>query len=295
MQFYLQRLLDTAVSGPLAPSTLTPVVNSASPIFEQDQLLGLTEFDGAAPAAGNTETFGSTIVPFEPPPATPPAPPGQPSVGKLAMPWREPVPEQPPPADPPSSPPVPPSIPAAPPAPSAEHVEPEPFVQPIPPRPAPPSPLEIVSVQTAPPGSPEPDPAPPATNAHLPRPAEAEAVPSRPEPRPIRPEIVPATRPAWADEADPAAGHASIEPAAFTQLRPPSLEPRPLPEPPPAPAASPAPMPRVPGITIGHLAVEILPDRKPEPARPLTAASASVIGPLGRARTDRRLFALRRL
>ena len=165
---------------------------------------------------------------------------------------------------------------------------------PPPPRPAPPSPLEIVSVQTAPPGSPEPDPAPPATNAHLSRPPRSKSVPFRPEPRPIRPEIVPATRPAWADEADPAAGHASISSAAY-QLRPPSVEPRPLPEPPPAPAALPTPMPSVPGITIGHLAVEILIRPEAGTCRILTAASASVIGPLGRARTDRRLFALRRL
>jgi hypothetical protein len=52
-----------------------------------------------------------------------------------------------------------------------------------------------------------------------------------------------------------------------------------------------------PTITIGHVTVEIVDETRPGPVapRPLTAASASVIGPLGQARAARRLIALRRV
>ncbi len=53
-----------------------------------------------------------------------------------------------------------------------------------------------------------------------------------------------------------------------------------------------------PRITIGRMTIEVVPDAKPAaspPTRPLTAETVSLIGPLGRPRTARRLLALRRL
>lgn len=52
-----------------------------------------------------------------------------------------------------------------------------------------------------------------------------------------------------------------------------------------------------PTITIGQITVEVVDNSRPGSAapRPLTAGSASVIGPLGQARAARRLIALRRL
>jgi hypothetical protein len=79
------------------------------------------------------------------------------------------------------------------------------------------------------------------------------------------------------------------------------LSPRPPPDPVPPDAhweaqAGPA-QPVQPTITIGQVRVEIVEDSRPAPAgaRPLTAGSASVIGPLGQAQAARRLIALRRL
>jgi len=54
---------------------------------------------------------------------------------------------------------------------------------------------------------------------------------------------------------------------------------------------------RAPRISIGRVTIEIVPETNPAapPLRPLTAAAASQIGPLGQPRTARRLLALKRL
>ncbi|MDO6416113.1 hypothetical protein Q4F19_17135 [Sphingomonas sp. BIUV-7] len=70
--------------------------------------------------------------------------------------------------------------------------------------------------------------------------------------------------------------------------------------PPPVNDAAPpiaVPPPAATSVTIGHVTVEIVDDRHTTSSsvRPLTAASASVIGPLGQARAARRLIALRHL
>jgi hypothetical protein len=62
--------------------------------------------------------------------------------------------------------------------------------------------------------------------------------------------------------------------------------------------AEPMALPAAPRITIGRVAVELVPDPAPaarSASAPRTAAAASVIGPLGNRRTRRRLFALSRL
>ena len=77
MNGYLQRLLDTAAPGS-EPPTLTPVVKSASPIFEQNQLLGLvglsadeSELEIAPPVADAPEIGGRARRPRSRPPQPP--------------------------------------------------------------------------------------------------------------------------------------------------------------------------------------------------------------------------------
>ncbi|MGH6899857.1 MAG: hypothetical protein ACREJ5_25445, partial [Geminicoccaceae bacterium] len=73
MMGYLQRLLDAALPAS-GPGPLTPVVKSTSPIFEQNQLLGLADLhagEGDAEVAPPVADVRSAQTPF--PPAAPAA------------------------------------------------------------------------------------------------------------------------------------------------------------------------------------------------------------------------------
>lgn len=296
MAAYLQRLLDTAAPTLAAPVELAPVIRSSSPVFEQDQLLALTDQAPSATSFGPTEPFdtasdvaalhrpetrrhGPSPVPLRQAPA-PVATPisvttGTEPIGKIAA-----------EADP-----VPTREEASPPAPSMIVTEPIPLA-----RPAAPSESNATDPPRVPTGRPASFAEP---SERSDRPAAEVEVPATPESA--------ARRPASPDDVRPG-GEASLDPIRSAPEPSPSdpdrspieLSPRLRPDLPPAAndaaPSAPAPPP-APAITIGHVTVEIVEERPATPptTRPLTAATASVIGPLGQARTARRLIALRHL
>ena len=316
MAAYLQRLLDTAAANPAGPAGLAPVVRSSSPVFEQNQLLALEQ-----PVAASAEPRPVEVPadawsePWRGPAAVEPGLPGEPRGPALvAVP---PVPRAPPPplADPASAPEA--RAPTAAPAfatpferarrpPPARHPRAAPVES------SPSSPGLTAVVRAVPPAGPL------APEAAVPEPVAAgrreEASPPRPEAAAVQP--IDAGRRGEAPPREPTEGQDAgphLRPATTDDLA--TLDPRatldreseqsridlsprramePVPADPPREAqASPA-QPVQPTITIGQVTVEVVEDSRPS-SPPLTAASASMIGPLGQARAARRLIALRRL
>jgi len=311
MSGYLQRLLDGAL--PASAAALTPVVKSTSPVFERNQLLGLTDLH-----AGDAETE------LAPPPAA--AVPST-SVVSAAMPVPQVAATAPIPAITPPDPrpvtravwqgaelghpmavePVPPRRPVATATMPGRREAPDTVVEPMPPDP------EVFEstprLDAAPAPSPEPGteltPPPAPSKAILARGEIAQVATAATvvigseataradtEPRPAAPHVVIRDAPR---DLEP------IEGAADAPVPPRDVEPRPRPDfgdaadpDEPRPESRPSP----PRITIGRVMVEVVPDRAPAaklPLAPRTAAAASMIGPLGNRRARRRLFVLSRL
>jgi hypothetical protein len=314
MTGYLQRLLDAAPAAS-GPPPLTPVVKSTSPVFEQNQLLGLAELHAGEGAADEAPPTVAHVSGARTASAQRPIP----RAAAAAVRVPETMPQDPPPLPPAPQPDATPGRPMSvhppargPAAVSATMPEPHGFPDTLI-EPARPDPLNLepaLRLETAPAGPPEratqvaPAPVPiepvlvPAEIAHAatedtsPILTEASSRPDT-EPRSAAPSSVIRDAPG---DARP------IERAAEAPLLPRDLEPRPRPdfderdpEPhQPRPELLQAP----PSITIGRVTVELVPDPAPaaKPARaPLTAAAASTIGPLGNRRARRRLFALKRL
>jgi hypothetical protein len=302
MTGYLQRLLDPALPAS-GPHALRPVVKSTSPIFEQNQLLGLAGFhpgEGHEEVARPVADVPSSRTPLPPAAATAvptleltrhdlqpamPAPPtraevrgymaGDPSATRsAAADATAPLPQEPP------------DFVVEPGRPDPERFETTLVVEPegaadgtamLAPREAVFAPAEIEGMATE---------APPAIGP--------EAIPQpNTESRPAASQI--ATR-------DGPRAVNSIEQVPDAPLPPSVLEPRPRPDfdddgaDPPQP--QPEPLQAPPRITIDRVTVELVPDHAPVPrsaGAPRTAEAASMIGPLGNRRTRRRLFALTRL
>jgi hypothetical protein len=300
MAAYLQRLLASAAPDRVALLSLVPVVRSSSPVFEQDQLLALDA--GATPSVD--------------------LPPPHPHAEIEAPPALDTRPAFHRPAAPVPSPPVPVPVPAARPA-KAEHSS-DPPTAAIPPLDPPATPLlrvpgrqaktaEEILTPVLPSETAQNDSAPAPTRRSQPPFTEpGDAALSAPEPASTRavPPIEPADPQKAAGREQPAPGPEQLEeqaqslsdPSQPSEERPRiELSPRPRPEPyedlPPTEPRAEQAAPLPPTITIGHFTVEIIGEPKPQaaPSRPLTAASASVIGPLGQAQAARRLIALRRL
>jgi hypothetical protein len=319
MAAYLQRLLDTAAQARIEPIGLTPVVRSSSPVFEQNQLLGLEEQVAApseaapaeTPRRGRSEPWQHPVSRASDPACDVPgaaasalgaagrAPPaGLPGVPAAAAAGQDvflaqgdaPAPRPDPapvvetaiepagklgPSRARAAPPIEPT-PIAPPGPSAAAAEPARAAQPLPPASArrrAQSVAETVDAGRREENQPRPAVEREELEVHVP---------------PARPSDIPALDPP-----------AILDPA---PERPPiELSPRPPADPVPVDAPREAQADRAepaqPTITIGQITVEIVDDVRPgsAAARPLTAESASVIGPLGQARAARRLIALRRL
>ena len=309
MNGYLQRLLDTGTPAS-EPPALTPVIKSTSPIFEQNQLPGLAGFraeegeEEVAPQVSDVPAIGVARAPAPLPPAAAPAKPAPEIIRRDPLrvtptPLSRPAVSRPAAENPrPTLRPTVDAIPAQlqeptdaalePPRPTPEIVEPSPRLETVVPTapergPDAPATLELLQSVFAPAAS---EPASATAPAIGPRvvlqPQEREALavavsvdePRAPAPikllgnAPLEPVVLePRPRPAFED-ADPSAG-----------------EPRPEP-------------PQAPRITIGRVTVALEPHPGPaaRPVRaPPTAATASVIGPLGNRRARRRLFALARL
>jgi len=308
MTGYLQRLLDTALPAS-GPPALTPVVKSTSPIFEQNQLLGLADFsagegepEAALPPAAEALSATTASAPPLHPAATGPgvAMAEMTPFASRAAPWPEATPGPPLSADP-----LPPHL-----ADAAAPALPEPS-------------LTVSEAAWPDPETSEPAPRretePPALRepareiASAPASFEPALLPAEPARAAAEsfPPVGPEARFRSDPEVRPAAPDAAVrdlprevEPIehADPPFLPRELAPRPRPEfdegvadphqPQPAP-------PEVgPSITIGRVTVELVPDPAPvaRPAGTLrTAATASMIGPLGNRRARRRLFALSRL
>jgi hypothetical protein len=332
MSGYLQRLLDTAAAGEATRvSTLAPVVKSTSPVFEQNQLLALGDVAFGTVPLPRPEPLMPTASPTRRPdlgiagrPATwPPPDPDTASAMSsglvdpafLEAPRFETVRHSseigPPPATAPSSPTV---------------VSGEPGAETgVPRRVAQEQPAEVVSAaeqerwNTVPPppsqaGRPgwsngtsvvDAEEAPPSVLAGVKRPSRSAAADRRSSPtdtpRPDLPmKIEPRVR--STPDAESAAKPVDLGLERPSRPRPVEMTPRPprddgpgLAEPRTEAIRRAAPQPR---ITIGRITIEVAPDTKPAavtPPRPLTAEAVSLIGPLGRPRTARRLLALRRL
>jgi hypothetical protein len=312
MTGYLQRLLDAAppASG---PPPLTPVVKSTSPVFEQNQLLGLAELHAGEGNAGAALPSAADVPRSRTASAQRPIPPAAAAVVRLP----EMMPHDPPPlppaprreamsGSPMSVDPSPPGTAAVAVTTPEPHEVPDTVIEPA--RPDPETLEPALRLETAPAGPPEPatavTPAPiepvlvPAETTQVATEAtsllETEAT-ARPdtEPRPAAPSSVIRDAPG---DARP------IERAADASLLPRALEPRPRPDFDDRDPEPHQPRPELlrapPSITIGRITVELVPDPAPaaKPARaPRTAAAASTIGLLGNRRARRRLFALSRL
>jgi hypothetical protein len=310
MNGYLQRLLDTA--APVSePPALTPVVKSTSPIFEQNQLPGLaglyaeeSELE-SAPQVVDAPVAGVERAPTPLPPAAAPAMPPLETIR------RDPLPVMPTPSlrpavgHPAAEIPLPtlrPIVDATPPQPQ----EPQDTAR----QPARPDP-EIVEpslrVETVVHTEPErggnvPATLEPGKTVFAPAPSERVASGTAPE---IGPRIVlqPEEREALpvAVSLDELRAPAPSKSLGNAPLGPVVLEPRPRPTfdyiDPHVDESRPE-LQQAPRITIGRATVALEPDLGPavRPIRaPRTAATASVIGPLGNRRARRRLFALARL
>ena len=306
MTGYLQRLLDPALPASEPPG-LRPVVKSTSPIFEQNQLLGLAGFH---PGEADPEVARRVIGP---PSARTPRPPS----AAPAAPMLEITRHDPKPAAPDSRTGAEVAVAGhllAPHSPSANRTAPHPHEPPD-------TVLEPV----------QPDrelfePLPRFETALVVEPEGATDVPARPEPR--KAVFAPAEIERMATEAPPAVGpDAHLQPnaenrSAASQIvtrdalsavesmegvsdapAPPGvLEPRPRPafddDDAALQQAQPKPPAAPPRITIGRVTVELVPDHAPvarSAGAPRTAEAASIIGPLGNRRARRRLFALTRL
>ena len=305
MTGYLQRLLGPAPPASGTPA-LTPVVKSTSPIFEQNQLLGLPDLHaGAGDAEPAPPVAGVPSAPTLLPPAAARA---VPTLGiawhdaLAAMPASSPdvelgrriagdsVAARPAAAD--ATAPLPPG----PPAPVREPVRPDPEI------------FEPVARRAT-----VPDPAPSSVpEAHTRREPVIVPVDTEPAAREATSLIAPEATPGPDRQQRPAAPQSvtrdglraveSIERVPDAPPPPGVLEPRPRPHFEDDDAdlhqAEPMPLSAPPRITIGRVAVELVPDPAPgarSASAPRTAATASVIGPLGNRRTRRRLFALSRL
>jgi hypothetical protein len=308
MTGYLQRLLDTAAPAAEAP-TLTPVVKSASPIFDQNQLPGLAGLYAGEGEAEITPQVGAApdVPASRAPTPLPPAP--SPDVPTLEITRRNPLPLPPTPdavvrrpmAEDPSTPhrapaAAHPALPQKPPAGGLEPVRPDfKIIEPSP---------RLETVLLAEPLQVTDAPAPLMPSDPAFSPAAIELVASRTEPAierevPLQPEET--GRLAGSPAGAAAREVLPIEPTSDAPLRPSVLEPRPRPDfeaaDPAAAEPRPEPLPAPPRITIGRVTVALVPDPAPgaAPAAPRTAAAASLIGPLGNRRARRRLFALARL
>jgi hypothetical protein len=304
MPAYLQRLLDTAAPTPGAALGLAPVVRSSSPVFEENQLIALDAQAGASPDAPSFEPSGEgwqMPTPDRAPPASafPQARSGSPSPVPTSNAPLTPAPQVP-------SQPAAPLLRAVPltELPFATRIEPittpdaiverpelsrdvsrpsdKPHATLGQPRPSPADLMEVAPI----------GPPPNVARSKVPIARTDQAGPNaEARPRAVRrleePETAP-TDPAGHSEPNQAPARIELSP----RPRPEPTAYLPYDEPPAAPAA-----PVQPTITIGHVTVEIVDEPRPAAAapRPLTAASASVIGPLGQAHAARRLFALRRL
>ena len=311
MTGYLQRLLDATLPAS-GPPALTPVVKSTSPIFEQNQLLGLTDLSAGEgepeaalpPAAEAPSAYAASAPPPLPPTAAGPgvAIAEMTPFASQAAPWPDPSPGRPSSVDP---------LPPRPEAPEAS---------------APALPESSVTViEAAWPDLETSGPAPRRESEPL---AQREpAWEASPAPDPFEPVLAPVEAGRVAGEAAPpigpeagfrsepevglAAPHAAVpdlprpvEPVAHADppFLPRELEPRPRPEfddgDPEPHQSPPTSLEAPPSITIGRITIELVPDPAPvaKPAgTPRTAATASTIGPLGNRRARRRLFALSRL
>ena len=314
MNGYLQRLLDTAAPAS-EPPALTPVVKSTSPIFEQNQLPGLAGFHAeegeaeVAPQVGDAPAKGGARAPTPLPPAAAPAiptpeitrrdplrvtptPSSRPAVSRPAA--ENPLPTLRPTVDATSP------LPQEPPDTTGQPARPDPeIVEPS---------LRLETVVRT-----EPERDAPATLEPLERswPAESVFAPAASEPAAsaTAPAIGPAVvfqpeereKLAAAVSLDEPREPAPIKPLGNAPLGPVVLEPRPRPAFDDADPGADEPRPepqQAPRITIGRVTVALEPDPGPaaRPVRvPRTAATASVIGPLGNRRARRRLFALARL
>jgi hypothetical protein len=312
MTGYLQRLIDAATPAAELPA-LTPVVKSTSPVFEQDQLLGL--FDHHLEADAEVVARPAPYAPDAPDPFQPAEPAARAPVPAVPA-YR---PYQPDVMTPPTS----------------SGPRPEPTVVDGAPLPLP---SDAARTRNPPPQersdasfeAPSPVPMPTGSEPwQLGATDVAPGLAATAEPPSARePSLVQlattlmmreAATPGWTEATPGPAAAAGLPGEAFVVrepapgLDPPGsipevpappvvLEPRPRPhfadvepkeEQPDAPSLQAAPR-----ISIGRVTVEIVPD--PEPAAraarvPRTAAAASMIGPLGNRRARRRLFALSRL
>jgi hypothetical protein len=312
MSGYLQRLLASAAPAS-EPTALTPVDKSTSPIFEQNQLPGLAGFSteeelGVAPQVADAPD--AARAPISLPPAAAPASP------KIIR--RDPLPVTPTPAPRPAVG----FAPAETPLPtlrSTVDATPTHSLEPSdtarrPVRPTAESVEPSLRLETAARTEPEHGSDAPATLEPLPSvfaPAEAGLAPVPSErvasgaARTIEPRAV----------LQPEEGNARVTAVALDEPREPAPS-KPLADAPPGPvvleprprpafddvdpdADQPRPQPQqVPRITIGRVTVALEPALGPatSPLRtPRTAATASVIGPIGNRRARRRLFALARL
>jgi hypothetical protein len=308
MTGYLQRLLDTAAPA-AEPPTLTPVVKSGSPIFEQNQLPGLAGLyagEGEAEIAprpgdvpGVPAARDPTLLPPAPAPAVPtpeitrrnplPVPP-TPAPDALV---RRPVAERPPTSHHATLE----ATPSLPQEPSDSALEPaRPDLKTIEPSPR----LETALLAEPPRVTDAPTPLMPTEPVFSPAAIEqaaSGATPAIERAVPLQPNE---TESRAGSPAGAAAKVLPIEPTSDAPLRPSVLEPRPRPDfeaADPAAAEQRSEPPPEPRITIGRVTVALVPDPAPgtAPAAPRTAAAASLIGPLGNRRARRRLFALARL
>lgn len=307
MTGYLQRLLDAALPAS-DPPALRPVIKSTSPIFEQNQLLGLAGLDAVgadAEAAPRTAEAPAAPTPSAP---TPRWPASVPAVPARAISRHDPFP-------------------VAPASPTAVR-EPT-FVASLPPplaaaSAAPPLQQEPPETVPAPAGT-DPEPFEPAPRPEIAEPEHVTDLPATLVPQEpvvaaaveqVATEVTSASGPDTTsqlhDVGEPAAARIvardltpALEPIGRVSeaLPPPRmLEPRPRPsldDTDPTPDQSQAEtLQGPPRINIGRVMVELVPDPAPlaQAARtPRTAAAASMIGPLGNRRARRRLFALSRL
>lgn len=276
MSGYLQRLLHATLPASNRPA-LTPVLKSTSPIFEQNQLLGLAEFH-----AGEADAEVGADVSRPPLPSA-----AVPAIATLEITPQDFQPVTPAGARDGAAAPLPPS-------------SPDPVLQPVRPDPK--------IFETAPAVAPES-----ATKVSA-TPVRREAVFAPAELARVATAATPSIRPEGISQPNAEHGPAApqivtlgvprsvgpLEQAPDAPLPPSVLEPRPRPdfrdiEP---DTDQPRPEHAPPRITIGRVAVEIVPDAPPvarSATAPRTAAEASVIGPLGNRRARRRLFALTRL
>ena len=314
MSVYLQRLLARA-GGALAPAAFgapTPAAAVTSPLVGYDQRLGLPEFDSVppeegAPAEATAATEGEGTAPnaFQPPqPQARPREAALPGTLDAAPPILVEILKEAPPARPDPGGPAPDPSPILP-TPEPSFVPPRPFdiaiedFVPVPP----PQPIGVAE--------PEPEPGPggesPAATFRIP-PRDAEPSPRTEtdvaEAGEAARELLPS--PVQVREAEPAWPDPHEPPDMVPRSSPAGPEPipaEPAPQDRPAPTVSEPASPAVPPqVTIEEVVIEVRDPVQPAAAgrgerpsaMPVTAAAASVIGPLPVRRSAITLYGMRR-